>query len=88
MGAFGGHFGAIQAITGPPEALDQNIEANLGWISPLSSAQNDLNTLNQCTVVLTITIQYWWGPFRAVLGSIWAYLGPSEAPEPDIEAYL
>ena len=45
MGAFGGHFGAIQAILGPSEAPEPDMEANLGQISLLSSAQNDLNTL-------------------------------------------
>ena len=41
-----GPLGAILGqFAGPTEVLDQNIEVNLGWISPLSSAQNDLNTL-------------------------------------------
>jgi len=42
--AFGGQFGAIQANLGPSEAPEQDIEANLGWISSVSSSQNDLNT--------------------------------------------
>ena len=61
MGAFGGHFGAIQAITGPPEALDQNNEAKMTWI-PSNNVQY-------------ITIQYWLVPLGTIFGPIGVNLG-------------
>ena len=39
VGAFWGQFGAIEANLGPSDVPEQDIEANFGWISSLSSAQ-------------------------------------------------
>ena len=35
VGAFGGQYVSIWANSGPSEAPEQDIEANLGWISSL-----------------------------------------------------